>query len=705
MIFKSSFLISMWENLKRRNWVFAIAMITYIMYFPVGTFLQISSYQSRNQEAFGSAVEMEYFGMNELGIFLVMALGVIIGIQGYAYLQNKRKLDFYQSVPVDETKRFFTIYLNGYVLFLVVYVSQLLLSLLITACYQPIYSEILTSAWTGLVSYALVFALTYHIAILAVMLTGNIIITIIATGVLFGYELAIRGLIAVLNQYFLQRYSSYESERLMESSTSPIFLVVKTFLYEYEETLVRASIERLLLAAVILGLAYLAYYLRKVDRCNRAIAFRDLMRPLKYLVTIPCSLCIGMIFYSVTYLDKVALYFGMILSAIILHMLFEAIYHYDIKACIRKPIDLLVILTLGIGILVGYENDILGYDRYVPQVSELDSYALIGEGKLNGWVSLEDLSYVYDDLNQAEENMFITQTEAIVALANAEYNQLTEEPVNALKLEVIYRLKNGETKYRIVYVDREDEAAIGNLDLIYTDSAFKENSDPLYSVEMDDMIYGVGELTVTITDGITSYQYPSFMNQGFLNQQQQELLEQYREDYRTLTYTMRATEIPVAVLELSSVQRRADGSETRTFNFSYPIYDSFEGTIELLEAAGIQFDGEVRVSGTSEIRVYDYQEYSSYNGTLSEEELQSIASELIPRRIYDYYGGYRYTYGDDPYYATLEIAYEAGDYFSYVVPITALPSTLLEQWEGYEVEEVMWSQAFYQGAGVGLVLQ
>ncbi len=679
MIFKNSFLISMWENLKRRNWVLAITMITYILYFPVGTFLQISSYQGRNYELLWHALEMEYFGMNELGIFLVMALGIIIGIQGYAYLQNRRKLDFYQSVPVDETKRFFTIYLNGYVLFLSVYVSQLLLSLLLTAFYQPIYPEILAYAWTGLVSYTLVFALTYHIAILAVMLTGNIIITIIATGVLFGYELAVRGLITSLNQYFLQRYSSYATERIMESPTSPIFLVVKTFLYKYEDTFVRTSIERLLLAIVILGLAYLAYYMRKVDRCNRAVAFQGLMRPLKYLVTIPCSLWIGMMFYSVTYLDKIALYFGMLLSAIILHMLFEVIYHYDIKACIRKPIDLLVILGIGVSILIGYEYDLLGYGSYVPQVSELESYALVGEGRLNGWVSLETLSYVYDnDLNQAEENMFITQTEAIVALANAEYNQLTEVPVNALELEVIYRLKNGETKYRIVYVDREDEASIANLDLIYTDSAFKENGDPLYSEEMDAMIYGVGALTVTITDGITSYQYPLSMNQGSTNQQQQELLEQYREDYITLSYTMRLTEIPVAVLELSSVQREIDGSETRTFRFSYPIYDSFEGTMELLEAAGLQFNGEVRVSGTSEIKFYDYQGSSYYTRNLSEAELQSIAKELIPIRTYSYYEEFRYADGDDPDYATIRITYEEGDYFAYAVPITALPSTLLE---------------------------
>ena len=62
----------------------------------------------------------------KLKIALVCALAVLLAVQGFSWMDSKRKLDLYLSVPVSSRKRFAVIYLNGAAIFAVCYLAMLL---------------------------------------------------------------------------------------------------------------------------------------------------------------------------------------------------------------------------------------------------------------------------------------------------------------------------------------------------------------------------------------------------------------------------------------------------------------------------------------------------------------------------------------------------------------------------------------------------
>ena len=49
---------------------------------------------------------------------VIVFLGAVIGMQGFSYLYDRRKVDMYHSVPVSKQKRFWVIYVNGIIIYL-----------------------------------------------------------------------------------------------------------------------------------------------------------------------------------------------------------------------------------------------------------------------------------------------------------------------------------------------------------------------------------------------------------------------------------------------------------------------------------------------------------------------------------------------------------------------------------------------------------
>ena len=61
--------------------------------------------------------------------FLVFLLALLFAVQGFSWLDSRRKLDLYLSVPVSTRRRFAVVYRNGAAVFAVCYFVMLLLAL------------------------------------------------------------------------------------------------------------------------------------------------------------------------------------------------------------------------------------------------------------------------------------------------------------------------------------------------------------------------------------------------------------------------------------------------------------------------------------------------------------------------------------------------------------------------------------------------
>ena len=207
MTSKNSFLASLKENNKRRIWLWCVSVFGFVLLLPMATAMLISRTIQNSEYLFDSFGEVAGRQMLQERLFeqakgmlgtsgvamwvLIAALAVASAIQGYAYLFNRKKIDFYMGMPVKRRKRFLVIWLNGILVYLLPYLIGLLISSLILLSQGAMNGEVLKEI---VMAYGLYFGYylgIYHLTILAVMLTGHVMINCLGVAVFFLYELVV----------------------------------------------------------------------------------------------------------------------------------------------------------------------------------------------------------------------------------------------------------------------------------------------------------------------------------------------------------------------------------------------------------------------------------------------------------------------------------------------------------------------------------
>ena len=115
MISKNLFFKLEKEEWKRKLWLAALAFLACFFALPVVMALNLSNTAERYDEMVESGqimlvsraesltqTALNYVSASENGmmIFLVMVSAVVCGAASFSYLHNKKKVDFYHSIPV-----------------------------------------------------------------------------------------------------------------------------------------------------------------------------------------------------------------------------------------------------------------------------------------------------------------------------------------------------------------------------------------------------------------------------------------------------------------------------------------------------------------------------------------------------------------------------------------------------------------------------
>ena len=183
MTSKNSFWASCIENHRRRVWVWIVAVlfqaVSYVgvltvylsrirMWNEEGTYKTAADFQDAMYQATQDAL-----GFQDNMFPILVGLAVIIGMQGFSYLYDRKKVDLYHSVPVDKNRRFFVVYLNGIVIYLVTTLLNILISVIMAMVQQAVNEKVMAVIGLGFVWNLLAFSAMYNTVVLAVMVTGN----------------------------------------------------------------------------------------------------------------------------------------------------------------------------------------------------------------------------------------------------------------------------------------------------------------------------------------------------------------------------------------------------------------------------------------------------------------------------------------------------------------------------------------------------
>ncbi len=634
------------EDLKRRIWTVALLMLTFFFCIVIPVFYS----GSRPMDEFTDALMWlnnvrdevwEIVGAENPFIVMTMIVAAIVcGVSGFSYLHAAKKVDFYHSIPVKREQLFLASYLNGILMMAAVYLLNLLIAMIGASTFGVGFGETFSVAMMAFFFHMAFYCLMYTTVVLAMMLTGNVIIALLGTLVFYSYGPLVTALFSGYMSSWFQTFSYTDGlndklEFLMVHTSPFGYYMTKIDSYG-EESVAAVVLATCLIAALLAVGACLLYRLRPSESAGRAMAFKKTMAPIKILLVMPLALAFSLFFYMLRSSFGWAI-FGVLCGALIVHCLMEIIYHFDFRKLFSHKVHLAVCIVAGLLIVCGFRFDWFGYDSYLPKENQVKS-ASVYLRSLDNWVTYgyvqepryEDGYYSWNyQSGEAfiREYMKLEQTAEVIAMAEegiaynknvknqqwSDYNDYEEY----MGFNVEYTLNSGRVVSRIY--SAPVSAIEDSLRQIYNSPAYKKGVYPILSQTADE----------TVRANFQQYDKIAGIVEGGASA---ELLKAYQEDLESLTYETREKELPIGTIQFVTtiMDKALTGRENDSSNgyyYSrdiadrcyYPVYPSFTKTLELLEKNGVTVEHGLSSSNVEKIEIWDYSGGREWSGSYYDE--------------------------------------------------------------------------------------
>lgn len=625
MISRSLFFKLQKEDLKRRLWTIPLAIIVFFLSYPITYAITLSN-MSNVESSYTDIVRTisQLAGTTyPMGMMITVIGAVICGMSGFYYLHSKKKIDFFHSIPIRREGLFAIHYINGILIYLVPYIVNMILSILILQINGYMNTTLLSTIGNTIIVNTIFYLLTYTIVIVAMMLTGNIIVSCFGTGVFFLYGPLLQIMKEMLFQEFFQTYYGNGKSVIEQLQfLSPLGIYYKTAI-KVNGSLNKGNLFSLLVVLIVtlilIGGALFFYIKRPSEAASKAMAFTISEPIIKFALVVALSLGGGLIFRGLTYESSGGWFlFGIIISLIIIYGVIEAIYNFDIKCMFRHRLQLLACLGITLVIAGIFQFDLFRYDSYLPKKSEIASMSIHISG-LEENISYVDkttnewgVGYYYVGSNEYQlEQMGLTDyqdayTLAMIGSKKAKTTDFSNYSTPYTYYNIKYQLKNGREIYRRYGIPNED--ALDIVKELYMNPEYKEAHYPIFSWDGTE-IMDIGASNI--------FGYKNF---NLDLSAKKELLESLKKDLLQFTIDELVNTKPVATLFL----------QYGKYNTDYFIYPSFKHTIAILEKRGFDTTRQVEVSDIIEIQMEHYSSNEDHRVTYTnKKELAEIFPHLV----------------------------------------------------------------------------
>lgn len=623
MISRRSYWAKWLENIKRRGWTFVLCAAVMLLLGPV--FLSVNLTGLYNGGAFGAQTSEEmdlmmrtafvsHIGFSQIWVFPALFFAVLFAVQGFCWLYSRQKMDLYMSVPVSSVKRYVMIWGNGIVCYAGLSFTGLLLCWAtgavfgVMSCYAAAQS---IAAWAF---QMLAFLAMYHVSLVAVMLTGNVLTALLGCVVLFSYEPAMRILYNHLKTMFYYSYCSADAERMMRlpwlspfAGTLDLFERVcyrdgylvgvpgtggLTWQFGIQTGL-------LVICAASAGIfAYWLYRKRKTESYHRSVAFSPLAAVLELALLVPFGMAAGMAVAKMSGDSGIFLFGGCLLGTVCGHAMIRLVYKRELKEVLGGKAVFAVSLTAAACFLGLFRFDWTGYDSYIPASREVRAVSVSLESDYSAFGNYEEPLWESGSVDMEEElleKMASENTETIESVlwlakkwrdkgmpgtvrdfeAGADTGYISEgegKNENLRRWVVCYTMQGGRKVYRRFFADMEADQ--DKIDIIMKDPSYQRVRYQIFSPMFEERL---GEMKISFADGRTETLYTA---------EKGELLEALRTDFRQYGYSLISDSIPEG--KICFELKNKEGGQDSTRIWEYPLYKSFEKTGEVLARNGIE---------------------------------------------------------------------------------------------------------------------
>lgn len=636
MMSKNLFFKLQQEDIKRRLWTIALSVLVFFFSFPVVCAMYLGNYNTeipRDQilQDISRFIGLEY----EFALLITVVAAIICGLSGHFYLHSRKKVDLYHSIPIRRELLFAISYINGVLIYLIPYIINVLFCFIVLQVNGFMSAQIFTTALAAIVVNLLFYCLIYTIVIIAVMLTGNIIISCLGTAVFLMYGPMIMLLKESLFRDFFTTY--YVNNRLQAKMLFlfPIGIYVDTankIVSGMNQATSLRVLAVLIVTALLLGFAVYLYKKRPSEAAGQAMSFDNTKPVIKFLLVIPLSLAGGIIFKEIANRGSDGWFvFGLIFSIILVYAIIEIIYNFDIRSAFNYKKQLIACAGIVAATACIFQFDLINYDSYIPNKDNIQSMSVAFSGVDENlqYLEFESGKTIRTNGDQYQlKYMDLTNFDTAYALAQLGLNRIDRDidDEHSYNYTVKYTMENGSEIFRTYSLTTDETYDM--MKEIYSSPEFRQAHFPIYKLDVLEL------------EDISCYNMLERKEFGLNIAEKNQLLELYKEELLSLSLDQVANSKPVATLSI-------DANEHYTLD--YYVYPAFNKTIAFLKEHGFDATKEVTVKDIKRIVVNNYQapindndnnptiEASKYEHQAKTYIDENEISEIFPLLIEDEY--------------------------------------------------------------------
>lgn len=636
------------DNMKRQIWILAILGLVYFFCYPLGILMSFSQWKQMKM-GYNEIEEalIRYFSqdMSYVQLIVIVLGAVMAGVAAFSYLHSRQKVDFYHSLPVKRECMMGSQIAASFLLWFIPYVVSVFLAVCIGASNGHFSMDILKAAAAFAGINILLFFLVYFCTVLAVLLTGNLLVGILGIIVILGYA---PFFILLLYGQFMSFFPAFNGD----SFSQGICDFVKNYLSPVTWYLNTCSGGRGYTAIAVLGaviaillllvLCMWIYKMRSSESAGKAMAFRKAAVAIQFLLVIPVSMGCGLFFegfFSNGSKQSILWWiFGLVFGLVLSHGVIETIYRSNYRKFFS---DRKILLMAGGAVAVisfFFGVDPLHYSSYLPEETQIERIGIEAHS-LNYNLSASGFA---EKSSNGETSLVTTDGDSYISMKatretynwvkqiveenkkNKWYDSSAMDKENASFLSLKYELENGRKLYRSYYVG---QAELEEKILQATEEEqFRQEmymNEEILAPYTKRIYFSSGENYEEVTDATNGSE-----------QKQEEIQEVFSSLEKDIASAGRFTfeEDPVGILylegNLSTSGTRGYSTEWST---GYYIYPGFKNIMAILEEKEVHIPKSVTVSEISSITVYDYDEEGLAEETVytDPDELEEILPSLI----------------------------------------------------------------------------
>ena len=686
MTSKSWFFNGMTEEIKRRLWAAALSVLVFFFSLPVVmVYLTTVEYSGGDWTRQFGADAIKYLSYdNGWLVFLMAVLAALLGISGFAYLHSRRKVDFYHSLPIRREKLFAVQYVTGALIAAVPYLFFAVVSAAVAAVNGAPAGEVFSTALEGWAFLMLSFMILYTTAVIAVMMTGNTVVSVLGFLVFCACIPLFLGLWQSLAEICLDTFCDTNMMADWVPRTSPFAFYISGLNGDLSAGKI---ISRLAVWGILLLIALFLHKKRPSEAAGKAMAFSASQPVIRILLVTECSVA-GLLFFWTLGNGLGWAVFGLLAGGVISHCVIEIIYHFDFKKLFSHRLQMGLSMALAFGFFALFYWDLTGYDAWIPDEGRLESAAVYA-GNVDSWVDVgsfeepgrkgawswtETREVILGRMELEDKNLARKLAESWQELSKSGEEELWQQ------VYVEYRLTDGRKvlrQYR--FSDKALQEVFGD---VYEDDGYKKGRYPLLDLN--------GEELREVQLSVRSNEILLGRQKAVPQEDLVRLLEAYQQDLMDLTLED-SEETPLAEIRFLDEQR-LKAVENGDYRYEdaefYPVYPACQRTRALLQELGLYLEEKTDPDTIRSIQVEAYVPVNRDSGEesgdvvleeswdsqyyLYEETDREMIRRIAEEMIYRPYEGYRNLYegGENVYLSvnfTADSAEEAnargdGDY-------------------------------------------